>query len=206
MQKKEEDVSRFFNRINYHDKPEDLGIILKDFLKEILNVHFHLTYPEISTVIKRKHIDPEAKERIILICTLLEGSEYRPRKPDRKEIKHIKKELREVIRKICPAPINPKKPGIFSEFAEKLRTKKKKQESALQYIEKKKEKLAKEIKDNFSKKILANLEQDHEYKQIQKFIHTSLKINITKTQIIKELREIGFNKEKVAYAFKSLGR
>jgi hypothetical protein len=204
MPKKEATPNRFLSRIYAHDKIEDLGLTLKEFLKYSLKIRHELDYKEIQESVHKKHILPEIKEKVCLLCDFFDTVEYRPKKPSKAEISKIKTMLREIIKKIYPEEKKPKKTSLFEKISKKIKKNTSNNINAEANIRREREKIKKGITLKVKERLSASLHNDEEYKEITRFIQASKNIGMKKSLIIKELKEIGFNNDKIMAAVNGL--
>jgi hypothetical protein len=197
MEKKEEVTSnKYISRIYSYSQIDELSRLLKEFLKDFFSVKYEYTFSEIAELVKRKHIESEAREEIIAVCQLFEELEYKPKKPSKAEIEKIKKLLKLIIKQTLPDEKKGKKHSLFNDIADNIEKKKRKKE----LIDKKVDKIKEDITQNIIKKVKEKIDpavKDSEYMEILRFISTSERLGIKKSQITKELKEMGFKKEKI---------
>ncbi|MBD3164952.1 hypothetical protein GF323_07170 [Candidatus Woesearchaeota archaeon] len=185
----------FLARISRHEKIGELADIFKELLKQEFNVRYQYTFEEIREIIRRKRIDDKIKFRIIELAESFEKLEYRPGKPGRKALNKLKKSLRQIARN-CLKNNKQKK-----QFSIQLGIKKK-VEKAKRSIEKK-EIRKRKIEDKVKKQIKkAPVEFDSECREIARYVNASMGAGIKSGEIRRELREMGFRKEKIEFVLK----
>ena len=210
--KKKESVlicSKYLRKVSSHDKIEELSLIIRGFLKELLNLKYELTFREVEEITKRKHIPPEIQEKIILICERLESLEYRPTKPTKKEIGRLKGLVRVLIKESCPEDEKDKKNHLNKVIKKAKKTKVKKQKHAdiIKKINKRKEDIKKRIIKKVIHdriKIFKKSEISKEQKEITHYVNISLGLNMKIPNIKKELKGMGFKKQDIEIVIKKI--
>jgi hypothetical protein len=200
MEKKEESCSRYANRILKHNKIEDIAVDFREFIHNNLEIREEYTFGEFQEAIQRKHLNPDIKSKLSMLCTKFEELEYRPRKPSPSDIDTLKKIFREVIKDICPGEPIKKKKFVFKPF---------------ETIKKQKitdEKISKRVdieKKSFLNDILSKLKntpktENIEIKEIQNFVIKSRKVGHSLSKIKKELKDMGFQTGNIEDAMKKM--
>ncbi len=194
--------SHYLNKISSAKDIDKITELFREFLKNALNMKYEYTYDEISDIVSRKRIIDEAKKTIIHLSERFASLEYRPSKPNKKEIQEMKKELRSLVRISLEKDKVRKKTGLSKvvDSLKKTRNKEKKlKEKAEQENILKTKKILDKVNDDISRPRL-----DKEYYQICRYISTSLQIGMKIDEIKKELSNMGFHKSKVEFAIKEV--
>jgi hypothetical protein len=212
MVKKRENISksRYFHKVNSHNKIEDLTAIFKEFLRDVTNVKYEYTFKEIENIINHKHIPPQAKEKIMQLCENFEKLEFRPKKPAINEINNTKALFKQIITEILPKEGIREKKTIMDNLFKKVKFAQKSMNKAKVKTENsRKEKvramdiIEKKIKQRILERTFDS-EKDLEYKELLKFIITSLDTGIKMNEIKKELKNMGFDSKKIDLAAKEI--
>lgn len=192
--------SKYLRRISNHHKIAELSLIIKDFFKESLHLQYEYTYEELEELVGRKRISPEIKEKIFSLCKHFESLEYRSRRPTGKGIQSLKKAMREIIKEIMPKT-KAEKPSF--NLLEKIRKNKRKHAIISKMIKKTKEEKTRNLIKKAQEEIVnKEMKDDNEARQIAKFVSASLSLGVKIQDIRKELREMGFHKQKVDIVIK----
>jgi hypothetical protein len=212
MVKKGENISKgkYFHKVNSHNKIEDLTAIFKEFLRDVTNVKYEYTFKEIENIINHKHIPPQAKEKIMRLCENFEKLEFSPKKPAINEINNTKALFKQIITDILPKEETQEKKTIIDnlfkkvKFAQKSMNKAKvKTENTRKEKVKAMEIIEKKVKQRILERNLTS-DNDLEYRELLKFISTSLNAGIKINEIKKELKDMGFDSKKIGLAAKEI--
>lgn len=204
------DYHKYISKISKLDKIENIVIITKEFLKNEFNIKYEYTFIELQKIIEKKRILPELQESIKELCEKFEHLEYRPTKPSKEEISRVKTFIKKIIKESSHKEMPKKDEKRFKKLmnkagdrARKIKKNKEKQENISKKVKIVKQKIKKEIIKQAKKNMLnehLNNKKDKEHEEIMQFISTSKDLNINIAEIRKELKDLGFQKEKIDFA------
>jgi hypothetical protein len=203
---KKKDCGKYLRKLTSHHKIEDIAAINKEFLRDFFNITHEFTFDELGELFKNKRTSPEVKARIAKVGMMFDELSYREEKPTLKEMRDIKAMMREVMKISCPETDVEEMTPEEKEKEEALR-KKEKEEEIIETVEKSKESLKKGLEEKIHKDIKApppDIKNDDEYQEIRKYIALSLHFNKKIPIIRKNLKNMGFNREKVNFAINDL--
>ena len=204
-QKKGKDTlncNKYISRVSNQKSIENIVSVIKEFLKDAFNIKYEYTFRELQEIVRKRRIFAETPEKFDKLCERFEHLEYRPTKPTKKEINKVKALVKEMIKESCHEETEEKKTKFdkIKVKAEEIKKKTEKHKDIAKKIESVKQKITKakikEVKKNISHEPI-NIKKDKECKEISRFISTSIKLDIKTSEIKKELREMGFQREKI---------
>jgi len=202
---------------------EELAAAFKRFLHEQFAIHHGHTFTEIQDVAGRNRIHPHLKEHIRTAAQMFEEMEYRPKKPTRYELHHLRKHVHELIHASRKAYGPEEKPGnLFArvrkarkQFVKRLRAVPKPKEAIriarTRIVEKLEEvptpreaiRRARQRIGQKVEKLKEKRRKGEEEREMLKFALAARKQGFTPEQVESELLIMGFPKNKVDRVLKS---